>query len=190
MGFETARKPASSPPRRPARPPSASWLLSTEFGRSRWGGWVDGWRRRKKRIGRGTGKPASASLSLSLSSLSPSLLSSSTRWRRRMDAAAARRLPHLCFSLSRVACRAFTHISQPSFRPGRRRRQKAVVVGSGESRPGARGRGRQRERERETETGSAQETVVVLRKETAAAARRRRPRGEAGVGGRRSQKGQ
>ena len=28
----------------------------------------------------------------------------------------------ICASLSRVACRAFTHISQPSFRPGRRRR--------------------------------------------------------------------
>ena len=176
MGFETARKPASSPPRRPAGPPSAAWRLSTEIGRSRWGWW-------KRRIGRGTGKPAGLGLSLSLSSLSPSLLSSSssTRWRRRMDAAAARRLPHLCFSLSRVACRAFTHISQPSFRPGRRRGDRrpssaAVKAGQGE---------RERERERLK--------LEVLRKpwwSCERRRRRRRPRGEAGVGGRRSQKGQ
>ena len=69
MGFETARKPASSPPRRPAGPPSAAWRLSTEIGRSRWGWW-------KRRIGRGTGKPAGLGLSLSFISvpLSPLLL--------------------------------------------------------------------------------------------------------------------
>ena len=185
MGFETARKPASSPPRRPARPPSASWLLSTEFGRSRWGGWVDGWRRRKKRIGRGAGKPASASLSLFhlCPPLSyPLLLGGGDGWMRRQRGAC-----RICASLSlgSRAAHSLTSRSLPSvLEEEGDRRPSSAAVKAGQGREGEGGR------ERETETGSAQETVVVLRKETAAARRRRRPRGEAGVGGRRSQKGQ
>ena len=96
----------------------------------------------------------------------------------------------ICASLSlgSRAAHSLTSRSLPSVleEEGDRRPSSSAAVKAGQGREGEGGR----ERERETETGSAQETVVVLRKETAAAARRRRPRGEAGVGGRRSQKGQ